>query len=190
MPGNVHWAFDPGFPPSRLDVCCRATVGSYVRLVGTMWEDEVHEFGLGPVVGAAHDCWNEGATAGRGWMEMHPVDYMALIEKPAPRTDVVDSLVVCERPSSSGTTTSVTKDVTLPGGRPSPDAHVGCEYRIDPDFTAEKQIVVHRMVPGPTGFHIEVTLDRQSQSAKFKATYHVFWTTDASVSANDCRKLA
>src|SRR5262249_6974165 len=76
-PGN-HWIFDPTRPgaPAGPDL----KVNDYVRIVGTLWEDEPHN---------KSDCWAEGATHagisfdghnfGRGWFEIHGVDFMALL---------------------------------------------------------------------------------------------------------------
>ncbi|HUR17896.1 MAG TPA: hypothetical protein VMZ51_03035 [Acidimicrobiales bacterium] len=190
MPGAVRWAFDPEFPPSQAAACCKLRVGSYLRLVGTMWEDEVHEFGLGPVVGAAHSCWNEGTTTGRGWMEMHPVDYMALLDKPPPAKDALETLVACERPGPgpAGNATSFGKDIIVPGTPPG-GAKVACEYRVDPDFTDESSVVEQLITKLPNGVHVEVKLKREQSSAKFKATYHVSWSKDATSSAEECQKL-
>lgn len=52
--------------------------GDYVRMVGTLWEDDAH----------GGDCWKGPGThsANRGWLEMHSVDFMARLPPPAGRS--------------------------------------------------------------------------------------------------------
>lgn len=68
-------------------------------------------------------------------------------------------------------------------------AHVACEYRVDPDFTATDQIVDHRVTIASQGAHVDLTLARVQTSAKFKATYHVFWSTEPSDAAGACKAV-
>ena len=50
-------------------------MGQYVRLVGTLWEDDPHDLGR---------CWDGPTEGGYGWYELHPVDCMGRIELFAP----------------------------------------------------------------------------------------------------------
>lgn len=85
--------------------------------------------------------------------------------------------------------TSYAKDIALPGPAPAANAHVACEYRVDPDFTATDQIVDHRVTTVSQGAHVDLTLARVQTSAKFKATYHVFWSTEPSDAAGACKAV-
>jgi hypothetical protein len=143
-PGN-HWIFDPTGPGTPADPDLKA--GDYVRLVGTLWEDEPHN---------KSDCWAEGATHagisfdghnfGRGWFEIHGVDFMAVlshVDAPA------DAPPVAPRPPEKAGTFSVLTlcngaqvtdwEISAPGGGPppkSPDAKVDYDIRGVRDFTA------------------------------------------------------
>lgn len=69
----IFWPFHPRHPldfqPGVIEE------GKYVRLVGTLWEDDPHEFGR---------CWDDEDEGGHGWYELHPVDFMAMFEDFAP----------------------------------------------------------------------------------------------------------
>ena len=53
--------------------------GDYVRMVGTLWEDQPH---------GGDECWNQigSRTQRRGNLEMHSVDFMARLRAPPDRT--------------------------------------------------------------------------------------------------------
>lgn len=70
---NIHWPFHPqrplDFQPGEIHE------GDYVRMVGTLWEDEPHNHGR---------CWDDEDEGGHGWFELHPVDFMAKFNDFAP----------------------------------------------------------------------------------------------------------
>jgi len=116
----VGWPFDPTNPlgTGPLDVCDQSLTNcAYVRLVGTPWEDEPHVRDGTDAVKDAKGCWNSGATGqggfGRGFFEMHPVDFMARIQRNGARTETLGLIVMCG-------TSAVDRDFSPPTPPPSP----------------------------------------------------------------------
>jgi hypothetical protein len=70
---NIFWPFHPRRPLNFQAVEIRE--GQYVRMVGTLWEDDPHNFGR---------CWDDENEGGHGWYELHPVDFMAMFDEFAP----------------------------------------------------------------------------------------------------------
>jgi hypothetical protein len=176
---RVSWVFDPDNPPSESQYTGPLQPGDYVRLVGTRWEDGPH------TSGGVGGCWNEGFTAGRGWIEMHPVDYMARITQ-VPRTghgpydaNSWDVLTLCDNASVSGW------EVMAPGPRPAPNATFGFERQVIGDFTALAHLNPPLSVSTMLGDRIQVTVGAQnwndgflnlvSHRGRFLAFFRVFW---------------
>ena len=90
----VYWPF-PRFPPDNTALVPDSTgtgttypaPGDYVRLVGTLWLDGLHigDQNVPAAVQSAERCWNNVHSPGHnwGWLEMHPVDYLAKICPPS-----------------------------------------------------------------------------------------------------------
>ncbi|SRR6266568_738594 len=151
---EARWSFDPGDPPSMQPGLLQK--GDYVRAVGTLWEDSPH--------GMA-GCW-----AGRGWLELHPVDFLARLDPPPPHATTFKLIAICGTTAIGG----VDHDIFPPGPRPSATATVGFEEIPDSAFT------LWDSVQPPTGSRVKVMSDRirvhlSLREGKFKAAYVVFW---------------
>jgi len=185
---TLYWPFDPNAPQLTVAGIPRHSlrVGDYVRLVGTIWED--HNLpGHPPNPGG--ECWKSGFTEHRGWIEMHPVDLLAVVYPPG--TTVVYPPGTSHIPAA--TTTSSAADlmwwITACGGaslvktlyapaRPAPadDYQVGCQWWIDGDFTVKKKIADYTVTATSNG--VIVTLKQAgdlSAQAKFEGVYDVYW---------------
>jgi hypothetical protein len=83
---NIFWPFHPRHPldfqPGDIQV------DHYVRLVGTLWEDNPHQYGK---------CWDGADEGGHGWYELHPVDFMAMFNDfaPAPPQNTAQVIAAC-----------------------------------------------------------------------------------------------
>lgn len=124
-----HSATDPG----------RFRAGDYVRIVGTLWEDDAH--------GAS--CWKAPGShsAQRGWLELHSVDFMARLPAEArgqvntspdgKRPTAIATLGVCI-PSSVGGATEVKRiDVFPATARPPGHWRAAAREVRSADFTNE-----------------------------------------------------
>jgi hypothetical protein len=136
----VGWPFDPQNPPGLHPGPLQ--LGDYMRLVGTLWEDEphVHDGGNGGNDGKdAKDCWNSGSTGqgrfGRGFFEVHPVDYLARVDRleASSHAGKIEVIAMC------GTGT-VTRYISPPGSAPSPPATIGVEEFVDGAFTVWRSV--------------------------------------------------
>jgi IPT/TIG domain len=193
-----HWIYDPLRPPGT-PAGAVLKVNDYVRIVGTLWEDDPHTSDSSN----AHDaqvCWDEGFnhtgisfdghTFGRGWFEVHGVDYMAILwpaEAPKP-----------PRPPETASTFSVLSlcggarvtdwPIYAPGGTPpTPDAEVDSQIRYIPDFNAgdaDPRLKVDNQTDrtGDTsGVRVSVGVPNftdangQQRNGKFMALFRVFW---------------
>jgi hypothetical protein len=178
--GQTGWPFDPANPPAVRPG--PLVDGDYVRLVGTLWEDEPHrlEGGNGGDAGKdAKGCWRGGSTGqgtwGRGWFEIHPVDYMAKIERD-PANDRAGALHVIAMCGDG----ELTRQLTPPGPRPSPTAVVEVEEFVDNDFTVWRSVQTQNRVTkiSETTAQVQVRIETGGafgHGAKFKALYRVFW---------------
>ena len=172
LPNNpdTGWPFDtshpPSFPPGQT-----LKVGDYVRLVGALWEDHPLQRGFPPA-----ECWKDGFTSGRGWMEMHPVDFMALLPAPS-HPDALETLSICGD-------ASISRVIRPHDPRPSETSTIGFEEHIDGDFTVLRSVGMAGSSTGSRtittledGIRVDVTTRSKTLSygAKFKASYRVFW---------------
>jgi hypothetical protein len=175
-------------------------IGDYVRLVGTQWEDSCHCQGIQPFTPenntdslalAAIGRWIDGTFGhgvqvcppaepghrvfciqGRGWTEMHPVDYVATFGGPSHPTDTFEVIAM----AGAG---ELTRSIKLPS-KPSETAHV--VYReIDSPFIiflagepAAKDVTVTS-----DGIDVHIKLDPRGGIApgypKFFAGFYVAW---------------
>jgi hypothetical protein len=184
----VGWPFDSQNPPSLPGGPLRDS--AYVRLVGTLWEDTYH-----PNVGSVEEkkakhCWARHATSytpgdhprylleERGWFEIHPVDFLAVLDSPAAHTDTLEAIAICG-------TGEVTRDIRPPGPRPSQTATVGFEEILDNAFIDWESVKTpNRVTVSSDGIRVHVRVEdltsragasRVVRSGKFKAFYRVFW---------------
>lgn len=113
--------------------------GDYVRLVGTLWEDGNHGHG---------DCWtmSNSRTSQRGWLEMHPVDFIARIPE---RTDASGRAVTGSGITVGGAcvggniaSQAGTVDfVAAPSSpRPGPSWVLRYQEILNPDFTNQRSL--------------------------------------------------
>ncbi|MFN0167939.1 MAG: hypothetical protein ACKV22_16055 [Bryobacteraceae bacterium] len=177
---GVAWPFDPENPPAVHPGPLAS--GDYVRLVGTLWEDEPHKLdgGVGGDEGKdAKGCWRGGSTGqgtfGRGYFEIHPVDYMAKIERD-PANDRAGALHVIAMCGDG----EVTRELVPPGPRPSPSSVVEVEELVDDDFTVWRSVKTQNRVTktSDTTAQVHVRIETGGlfgHGAKFKAMYRVFW---------------
>ncbi|MBI4538587.1 MAG: hypothetical protein HY704_03640 [Gemmatimonadetes bacterium] len=178
---GVFWPFDPKSPPGGRGGPLQ--LGDYVRIVGTLWEDEPHDCRTcwnGPEGDLGEDakaCWHGGSTNqgrwGRGYNEIHPVDFLARIDGPtSATTETVELLAMCG-------TSSITRDIEPPGEPPTPQSTAGFEEIVDDEFTVWRSVKTQDRVtvlPDRIRVHVEVeTGGFLGHGAKFKAVYRVFW---------------
>lgn len=177
-------------------------LGDYVRLVGTQWEDGCHcadtevIFGEGAIENPSDQGvlareammrWIDGSfgqgvdycpdphkrcTRGRGWTEMHPVDYIAKLNPPTHPTDTFEMIAMAGA-------SEIQRSITLP---PKPSSSAHAVYReIDSPFTllnpgdlASKDVVVTS-----DGIDVHIKLNPRSGVAhgypKFFAGFYVAW---------------
>jgi hypothetical protein len=198
MPTSI-FAVDVARPDADPALKNDVAIGDYVRLVGTQWEDSCHCQGIRPFqptnqvdnldLGAI-SRWIDGTFGhgvqvcppaepghrvfciqGRGWTEMHPVDYIATF--PGPTHD--DRFEVIAMAGAG----EVKFSIKLPP-KPSPNAHVS--YReIDSPFTLLRAGEPALKVVSVTadGIFVHIKLDPRPGIApgypKFFAGFYVAW---------------
>jgi hypothetical protein len=174
---GLFWPFNPHVPPGMRSGPLQ--LGDYVRLVGTLWEDTAHldDGGNGGDLGEqAKACWCRRATgnckdSGRGWFELHPVDYMARIDPPTTVSATIDVLALC----GGG---SISRQILPPGPKPTPGSTIGFERFPDAVFTDTTQ-VVETVTVLPNALRVDLTARPGSgDRARFKAVYRVFWRNE------------
>jgi hypothetical protein len=186
-------------PPLAADAA--VGIGDYVRIVGTQWEDSCHcQGGIRPFDPiTTNDSlaltsivrWIDGSFGhgvlwcppaepghrkfciqGRGWTEMHPVDYIATFPGPTHRTDTLEIIAM----AGAG---EVRRSIKLPP-KPSANAHVVFREIASP-FTllltgdlAAKDLTVTN-----DGLDVHIKLNARSGIApgypKFFAGFYVAW---------------
>jgi hypothetical protein len=175
----VRWPFDPYRPLGNAGVGPLKD-GDYVRIVGTLWEDQVH--GSSGVT----SCWQDGPTIGRAHMEIHPVDYLARVV-PAVRAQpsTYTALTLCDNASINA------MDIMPPAGGP-PGAPIGLERMIVGDFTTQT-------TSPPLSFEtladrVRVTVGAPnwqdssgSHKGKFFALFRVFWNVPCPTGKTLCQ---
>jgi hypothetical protein len=183
--GTVYWPFDPDGPQLAVAGLPRHRLakGDYVRLVGTIWED--HNLPHGNPGG---DCWNGGFTEHRGWIEMHPVDLLAVVYPPGttvvypPGTSTIPTTTQTSSPDNVEWITAcgdatVVRTIPAPA-RPSPadDYQVGCQWWTDGDFTVYQNVYRHTVNATADGVIVRFLQQASSNAgAKFDGVYDVYW---------------
>jgi hypothetical protein len=130
VPGiQAYFPFDTNHPPRSPETLDGAfKVGDYVRIVGTLWEDHNHA--------SADPCFDDGHTKGRGWTEIHPVDFIARMSAPPGVTGSPVAYIGACMPSSSSDTLWFGAYATpRPAQRPGPNFKLNFREVVDPDFT-------------------------------------------------------
>jgi hypothetical protein len=177
---GVAWAFDPWNPPAvpaRQGALAR---GDYVRLVGLLWEDDPHEDSDEDRPGVDGDrtvdgkqCWHSGrhkrGRNGRGFAELHPVDYVAKLDPPA-RGDTLYVITLCGD-------SSIDLEMSPPAPRPGA-MRAAFEEFIDAEFTSLGSVTRKRLTAGADGVRADIVVRPRSGGSaepKFKAIYRVYW---------------
>lgn len=144
---DIWWPFHPRQP---LDFQPAIQEGDYVRLVGTVWEDDPHNHGR---------CWGDDDEGGHGWYELHPVDFMGKLDsfEPNPPRSTASVIAAC----SAGQV-----DVDLRPPDPQP-AGAGPHYEeiITVNEGTTRSVTVH---PDRITVHLDV-------GDRFWAYYRLFW---------------
>ncbi len=179
---KIGWPFDPSNPlgTGTLDACDPSLANcAYVRLVGTLWEDEPHIHDGSDAQKDAKGCWHGGATGqgsfGRGYFEIHPVDFMARVQPTNPHNETLAVVAMCD-------SSTVDHDFFPPGPAPSAGMTVGFQELTDDSFTVWRSVttpnVGDRVTVFPDHIHVHVHVETGGlfgHGAKFKALYRVFW---------------
>jgi hypothetical protein len=175
---GLYWPFNPASPPGAGSGPLR--LGDYVRLVGTLWEDTAHMDSGGKGGDRGEDakaCWCRRATgncrdSGRGWFELHPVDYMARLEPPRAVSATLEVLALCgER--------SIVRDIRPPGPKPTPGSTVGFEEFVDASFS-DTATVAKTLTTLPAALRVDLAArPGTGRGARFKVVYRVFWLDES-----------
>jgi hypothetical protein len=193
--------FDPELAFAEPPMQRNLAPGDYVRIVGTRWEDSCHcpaGVGVGAYLGAlisdlpendpeqplgrsVRSCWHTGSLnlgpVGRGWTEIHPLDYLSLLPHAAinaPRPEKLELVSLC----SAG---EFRRDILLdPSTKPA--TATGIEYqKIDTAFTVTPQdIETEEVTLLPTGIQVVVKLKPRGLfqgDPKYMAGFLVKWKT-------------
>ena len=154
-------------------------LGDYVRIVGTLWEDENHN--------GAEPCY-EGTvrSARRGWTEIHPVDFMARIPSPRPppqpgfsRTGLAFQSICF---SSTTTHTELVRVPILPPARPQGNVQLRVREIVDPEFTNFTSITGNAVesqrvqISGASAMSsVEISSQAGVRRGLFHAAYQATW---------------
>jgi hypothetical protein len=177
---GVAWAFDPYRPPTMPGLEVGLVSGDYVRMVGLLWEDDPHVDSDENRSGVDADrtdhgkhCWKSGdhdeGRNGRGFSEVHPVDYLAELSPPQ-RNDTLFVVALCDE-------SSLEYDIFPPGPQP-PRAYVAYEEFIDSEFTRLGAVTRKRVTVMDDRVHLDIIVRPRTggrAEPKFKAIYRVFW---------------
>lgn len=180
---HVLWPFNPDRPLGNtgegpLRSRDSDYLGDYVRVVGTLWEDQEH--GSSGVV----SCWQDGPTVGRAHMEIHPVDYLARVV-PAKRTrlSTYTALALCDN------ATIDKMEIIPPDERPA-DAPANVDVEIVPAFTTPGT----PSQPEKPGDKVLVSAaalnwhdSSGSHKGKFFAVYRVYWDSPCPAGKTSCQ---
>jgi len=185
-------------PPLAADAT--VGIGDYVRIVGTQWEDSCHCQGIPPfnpittndtLALSAIGRWIDGTFGhgvkwcppaepghrvfciqGRGWTEMHPVDYIATFPGPTNRMDTLEIIAM----AGAG---EVRRSIKLP---PKPSANARVVFReIDSPFTLllNGDLAAKDLTVTNDGLDVHIKLNARSGIApgypKFFAGFYVAW---------------
>ena len=199
---NFAFPFDPQRASAEPAMQRDLQAGDYVRIVGTRWEDSCHcpaGFGLGAYLGAlirdvpendpeqahgrsARSCWHAGSlnigAIGRGWTEIHPMDYISTLPHAAanaPRPEKLEMVALC----GAG---EIERVILLdPSTRPT--SATGVEYQIiDTPFTVNRaqDVETETVTVLPTGIQVVVKLRQRAAfqgDPKYLAGFLVRWKT-------------
>jgi hypothetical protein len=176
---HVLWPFNPDRPFGNTGEG-PLQFGEYVRIVGTLWEDQEHDSN------GVTSCWQDGPTIGRAHMEIHPVDYLARVI-PAKRAQLstYTALALCDNASVDAI------HLAPPDERPA-GAPVAVEWMavgafntpgtpLDPEKDQDKGEVRVRAKA------LNWQDSSGSHKGKFFAVYRVYWDSPCPAGKVACR---
>jgi len=160
--------------------------GAYVRLVGTLWEDGAHINGcslIGHIFNPSHydcppsnqakQCWSAAAPFGRGYTEMHPVDFAEFLPPP-PFPHNVLAYALC---TSGGDATSVQDSATPLFAKPVNRSVLSTDELVDWNFTNAISLTPSpRFVIGPYQTNFNFGVNSTNSYGLIKSVYDVNWS--------------
>jgi hypothetical protein len=176
---NVLWPFNPHSPLGNMGDGPLKD-GDYVRLVGTLWEDQEHDSA------GVTTCWQDGPTPGRAHMEIHPVDYLARVV-PAKRVQpsTYTALTLCDNATIDA------MEIMPPEGGPS-EAPVGVEPMTVGAFTTPTTSPALKIDKLADRVRVTVGAPNWQDSSgahkgKFFAVFRVYWDTPCPTGQTLCQ---
>jgi len=183
---GLHWIYDPFNPP--ILSAPPPDEPAYVRVVGTLWEDEPHTGSSHGLEHTAQSCWDEGHNHtgtsfdghqfGRGYFEIHGVDYMAIVPRvgrPAINSSKFSVLALC----SGATVTNW--EVPAPN-IPHPGGTLRVEHVLLGDFNFGNPSPAEQIIRFPDSLNpdrIRVTVGApgsyQGSNGKYMSLFRVLW---------------
>ena len=176
---NVLWPFNPDTPLGNIGVGPLQD-GEYVRVVGTLWEDQEHDSN------GVTSCWQDGPAVGRAHMEIHPVDYLArVIQATRAQASTYTALTLCDNATIDAMV------IKPPDERPA-GAPVNVEEKIVPAFTTPGTPRQPEKLQDTGEVHVSAeALNWQDSSGshkgKFFALYRVFWDSPCPAGKTSCQ---
>jgi len=176
---HVLWPFNPDNPLGNTGEGS-LKAGNYVRIVGTLWEDQEHDSS------GVTSCWQDGPTVGRAHMEMHPVDYLARVEQlTRAQPSTYTALTLCDNATIDA------MEIKPPDGGPA-GAPVGVEWKAVPAFTTPGTPLEPDKVRDKGEVRVKAeALNWQDSSGshkgKFFALYRVYWDTPCPAGKTSCQ---
>ena len=173
---HAFWPFDPQHPPHTSDSeDAPLHAGDYVRIVGTIWEDDPHHK---PV--DAQPCEHGGHSGNRGWPELHPIDFIARMKAPPGKTTSGIAYVGACIPPGNGSK-NVRAEVPPATPRPGPNFQLKVHEAINRDFTnlgslapASATEASRVSVVADTG-RVSVTVLASAGRGLFRSAYLASW---------------
>jgi len=174
---DCWWAYDPDKPDKSASP---PQAGTYVRMKGTIWMDFSHP---------NKSLWEWIMPGFGGWLEMHPPDWIEVVDPPPSPTKTVKmvSLAIWENVSDGTRVGPVGafKDVTVtaPGAQPAGKTFKYLEI-IDGRFTRMSTVDAHTVTQFADHIAVHVQVHEKvvglahhltSEPGYFKAVYLVWW---------------
>ena len=176
---HVLWPFNPDRPLGNTGAG-PLKAGDYVRIVGTLWEDQVHD------PDRVASCWQDGPTVGRAHMEIHPVDYLARVV-PATRAlpSTYTALALCDNATIDG------MEIMPPDKRPA-GAPVAVDWTAVGAFTTAGRPLDPEKLQDKGVVRVSAqALNWQDSSGphkgKFFALYRVYWDAPCPAGKSSCQ---